>query len=455
MLARAASTRSHEAALGILKEAQALDPTRADTRDLIASRQAALDTEREEARRAAERQQKIAAAIAKAEPDEGARRRPSRSSKRRRDSTPTHAGLRAVLAERRDALDRERDEARHRRMLQEQIAAALARAEATPSHETAVSLLRDAVALDASHAGARTALDKRTEALEREREEARKVRARQEQAAAALARARETTSHEAAIALLTEALARDPGDAEMTQALDARRQALEEKRASGTRAPGEDRGGAREGGGHTRASGRDWHPQRRSGSRAGERGEVRQAVDTRQAALNREQEEARRAREREERIASAIADAKKTHGARSGDRHPEGCAGAGSAKRPDPLAARRAPGRARPRARTGTPRSGAEGEDCERNQAGEGSEVARGRDRAPHRRARAGRVEPGRSQPARVPRGSAARPSAPRRSGRRSSRPRVSRLSRSSNDRTSPPPKRRCRRPRVYSPRGR
>jgi hypothetical protein len=310
MVARAARTGSHDAALGILKEAQALDPTRADVRGLIDSRQAALDAEREEARRAAERQQKLSAAIAKA-----SRTKSHEAAIAILEEAvaldPGDAGTRALLDERRAALARDREEASRVKERQETIAAAVARAAATPSHEAAVAILNEALALDAQHAGAREAFDKRTKALEREREEARKLRERHEFTAAAIARAGSTTEHEAAIAILTEALTRDQGHVEITRALEARRQALEGD-ARRARERREQVAAAL-----VKATATTAHDAAISILEAATaldpgNADVQEALAARRVWLEREQHEARHAREREERIAAAIASAKKT-----------------------------------------------------------------------------------------------------------------------------------------------
>src|SRR5262249_7806582 len=136
---------------------------------------------------------------------------------------PTRDDVRALLQERRAALDAERADARRRHELDLKIAAELARAKQTASHQDAIAILEQAARLDAARPDVRTALAERRGALDKEREEARRAKERAEQEAArrikerdasiaaAIAKAERTSGHEAAIAILREAQALDPG----------------------------------------------------------------------------------------------------------------------------------------------------------------------------------------------------------------------------------------------------
>ncbi|HTL50257.1 MAG TPA: protein kinase, partial [Steroidobacteraceae bacterium] len=238
-IARANAETSHEAALAVLQRALEIDSTRRDVSEMIESRRAALTAERDEAKRAAQRQERIAAALATAKtaPTHDAAIAVLREAVA---IDPNHLDARQALAERVEAREREleaaaqraaEEQARQAREREERAAAALAEAAATPAHDAAVAILQRACTVDPEHDGLREALDARRQALALEQEQHRRARERAERIAAAIASAAGTASHDKAIAALREALALDPSNAEVRSLLESRETALEQQRA--------------------------------------------------------------------------------------------------------------------------------------------------------------------------------------------------------------------------------
>jgi Protein kinase domain len=367
---RATKTASHEEAIGYLREAMTLDVGRADLRELLAEREAALAQERENARLAREREEKILSELTRVrstashevaveilegllalgsdrmdiqemlehrrtalEREREQQRRWEQLQKQvsdllgRASATDSHEGaidlltealaldparadVANVLASRKAAFEREREEQRRARETAEKIAAAIEQATGTPSHEEALVILRAALALDPSHSQLKTLLDVRQSAREQELEDARRQEERQARLASAVARAAALKAHDAAIGVLSVALERDPGAPELERLLGERQAALEQQRR-------EDRErlerliAAIAQAGAT-ASHADAVAMLEEAAPLGpENAELRAALGERRAALAREREEARRARERQERVAAAIAQAQR------------------------------------------------------------------------------------------------------------------------------------------------
>ena len=222
-MARAGGTASHDAAIAILTEALGRDPGHAEITSALGARRTALE---DDARRARERREKVAAALAKAA------------------ATPAHDAaiavlngavaldpgnpdVRQALEARQAALGREQEEARRAREREERIASAIANAKKTTAHEGAIAILKEALALDPKNTTLRGLLDTRQAALDREREQARLEAERQAKVASAIKQARSAKSHEAAIALLKEAVALDGTNKEARVLLETREKALE------------------------------------------------------------------------------------------------------------------------------------------------------------------------------------------------------------------------------------
>jgi serine/threonine-protein kinase len=202
----------------------------------------------EELRRARERRQKVAAAVTRAK--EMAAHAEAIATLEAVQALDLEGGeVERLLAERRAALAREEEAARRAREVAEKIGAAIVAAERASSHEDAVGILEAALRIDPQHIEVRRLLDLRRTARD---EEVRRARERRQRVAAAVTRATEIASHAEAIATL-----------EAVQTLDTE-------------------------------------------------GEVQRLLADRRAALAREEENARRAREREAAIASALARAEQT-----------------------------------------------------------------------------------------------------------------------------------------------
>ena len=301
-----ADTASHAAAVTILTEASALDPGNTEVRQQLAARQKALDREREEARLAKQRQERISAALARA--DKSASHEDAVTILREASALdPAHAGVQQQLAARQKALDREREAARLAQEREKQIADALKRADKAASHEAAVAILTEASAIDPANSQVRQQLAVRQKALEREREEARLAQERQTQIADALKRADKAASHEAAVAILTEASAIDPANSQVRQQLTARQKALEREREAARLA--QER--------QTQIADALKRADKASHEAAvtvlteasaidPANSEVRRQLAVRQKALEREREEARLAHERQKQIAAAL-----------------------------------------------------------------------------------------------------------------------------------------------------
>ena len=183
-LAKARELRSHHAALEVLTEAQRLDPDHLELRRAIEARRAAIaEEERAEAQR--------------------------------------------IEAE------------KQARAREQAVAAALAKVRVARSHHAALAVLTEAQRLAPDHAELRRAIEARRAAIaEEERAEAQRIeaekqaRAREQAIAAAIGKARDARSHEAAIAVLSEALRLDPAHPELKRLIDVRRDAVDRERAA-------------------------------------------------------------------------------------------------------------------------------------------------------------------------------------------------------------------------------
>jgi serine/threonine-protein kinase len=306
-LSSARKTPAHAAAITILEEALKLDPAHAELNALLAERRSARD---EEARQARERREKVAAAVARAstapshetaiEALEGALA-----------IEPGDGEVRRLLAERQNALAREREAARLAKEREQAIAAALAEAQAASSHEAAIGILRRAQTLDKTHAAMREQLAAREAAFEREQAEARRARELAEKIAAAVAAAKRTAAHDAALAILEDALKLDPTNADV-KALVAQRRAARDEEARQARERREKAAAL-----VAKAKGLASHEAAIEALESAialepADSEIRRLLGERQATLAKEREAARLAKEREAAVAAAISRAAKT-----------------------------------------------------------------------------------------------------------------------------------------------
>ena len=232
VITNAKGVASHDAALALLRSAQRIDPNHPELRLVIEQREAAISREQEEARRLAEREKKIATVIAKA-----ARTRHHQAAITILNEAvaldPDHAEAKRLIEVRRAEMAEEERQARERA---EQIAVAIARANETTSHETAIATLQNAQRLDPQHQQLRQALEARQSAQQMERAEKRRIEEQRQAIAAGLAKARETTSNQAALAILQELSQLDPDHAEILELTLARRTALEQEREAARQA---------------------------------------------------------------------------------------------------------------------------------------------------------------------------------------------------------------------------
>ena len=309
-IAKAQRAGSHEAAIGILHEALKRDSEQAELRQALKEREALLAHQREQERLAREREERIAGAIAKAQ------RAGSHEAAigilheaLKRDSE--QAELRQALKEREALLAHQREQERLAREREERIAAIIANAKGLASHEAALALLRDAQRIDPNHPELRLVVEQREAAFSREQEETRRIRERENKIAGVIAKAERTGHHEAAIAILNEAVALDPDNAEAKRLIEVRRAAMaEEQRQARERAEKIAIAIARA---HETAShetaiatlqrAKELDPQHR---------ELRQALEARQAALQAERAEKRRIEEQRQVIAAGLAKARQT-----------------------------------------------------------------------------------------------------------------------------------------------
>ena len=318
-LARAAGEASHDAAIAILASLTPLGPDRQDLREALEARRAALERQREAMRHAEERRHRIDTLL------DQATRTPEHDAavallKEARALDPERADVEKALHARDAALRHERDERRRTEEREAQIAAAMQRAEAAGTDEEALRILQTALALDPAHRQLRTLLDQRQAAFDRKQEEARQERERQARIAGAIAEAA-AQPHEAAIRVLAAALAHDPEHPELTRLLGERRAALEQQKREEHERREQQKREERERRAQVAAAIALAHSTpshadaiavlEQAALLIPDHAELRAALSDRQAALTREREEARREREREERIAAAIHDAQR------------------------------------------------------------------------------------------------------------------------------------------------
>jgi hypothetical protein len=316
-LKRAAAETSHDAAIAIPEPLLAVGPDRLDLREALESRRTALDRQREEARRADELRQQVNGLLNKAKntPDHEA------AISVLRQALELHAGrtdVEQALHTRQEALQRQLEERRRAEEREAKIAAAIRNADATASDEDALNILQAVLPTDPAHSRLKTAIERRHAALERKQEEARKAREEQARVADAVAKASRSASHQAAIALLTAALQKDPGHPDLTRVLEERHEALErqkgEERARREREERERR--ERTAAALKQARNTPSHQEavtilEQTAAQDPEHAELRAALADRRAALAEEREQARRERERQEKVENAIREAKR------------------------------------------------------------------------------------------------------------------------------------------------
>ncbi len=225
-IADAQKATSHEAAIELLEAALKIDPANEDARRVLRERQKALDAAREQARRERERDEKIAGAIARAQQTSN-HEQGIAILKEALALDKDRNDVRDLIVARDKALAQEREEAKRVRERNDRIAALLTKAKQTQAHDAAIAILKEALALDSARADVRDALSSREAALEQAREEARRSKEKAEQVEAALATARATASHQAAVAILQGALGLDPQHQELRVALQTRQAALD------------------------------------------------------------------------------------------------------------------------------------------------------------------------------------------------------------------------------------
>jgi serine/threonine protein kinase len=241
-IAKASAAPSHEAAIDVLAAALEHDPGHADLTDRLAGRRASLEQQKQEERErrereARERREQVAAAITRARTT-ASHAEAIAILEQAAALDPRHDELRAVLSDRRAALEREREEARRERAREERIAAAIRDAKRAPGSEAALAILQRALVEAPDHEELRGLAATAEATLAREREEARKLRERQARVAALLDEAKKTASHERAIELLREILQLEPGHRESQGLLERRLASVEEERAEARRQAG-------------------------------------------------------------------------------------------------------------------------------------------------------------------------------------------------------------------------
>ena len=306
-LASAKQTAAHAAAISILEDALKLDPAHAELKALLAERRAARD---EQDRQARERRDKIAAAVASAQ-KAASHEAAIQALEGALAIDPSDAEVRRLLTDRQTVLAQEREAARQAKEREQAIAAALSEAKAAPSHEAAIGILRRALAIDKNHAAVRDQLAAREAAFEREQAEARRARELAEKIAAAVATSRRTAAHDAALGILEDALKLDPANAEI-KALIAERRTARDEEARQARERREKANAL-----IAKAKGLASHEAAIAALESAVAlepadAEIKRLLGDRHAALAREKEAARLAKEREEAVASAIARAAKT-----------------------------------------------------------------------------------------------------------------------------------------------
>ena len=194
----------------------------------------ARERQEREARAAAERRDRVNAAIAKAK---GLASHADAVAVLEQAASvdPSEADLKAALSARQEALAREREEERRQRERQERVATAIRESKKARNTQAALALLKDAQAVAPEHEELRRLVAEAEVTLAREQEAARQLRERQARVAALLAKAKQTDSHERAIELLQEIVGLEPGHRESQALLEKRKSALEQERAAAKR----------------------------------------------------------------------------------------------------------------------------------------------------------------------------------------------------------------------------
>jgi serine/threonine-protein kinase len=231
-------------ALRLADEARTLDPENPEALALRQRVQQALDARAEQERLEAERrarEARIAAALEKARSTR-AHDQAIRMLRDALEIDPGHEGLRALLHERERAQEAERVRAEEERREAERqahaarLATALEMARKTRAHDQAIRILREALATDPGEETLLAAIAERERTREEDRvraEEERREAERQAHAArvaTALEMARKTRAHDQAIRTLREALTTDPGEEMLLAAIAERERTQEEDR---------------------------------------------------------------------------------------------------------------------------------------------------------------------------------------------------------------------------------
>ena len=203
--------------MAALREAVLIDSEHADARRSLEAREADLAREQKEAQRARERAAAVASALqaAGAAPSHEAALAALRSAL---DLDPDHAEAKRLYVRHETTLNAERERARR-------VAELIATAQRSTTHETAITALRQALALDAANAEARRLLEERQRTLDRERK-----------LAAALETAARASSTEAAVTALREAARIAPADTDVARQLKQKEAVLAQERAEAERA---------------------------------------------------------------------------------------------------------------------------------------------------------------------------------------------------------------------------
>ena len=210
------NTRDHGQAIRLLRQALTVDVDRPELLQLAAERERAQEVERiraEEQRRA----------------DEQARLAAEQRAREERLAAEQRAREERLAAEQRA---REEQLASEQRAREARIAKVIEKARKTRPHDQAIQMLREALAIDATHRELLALIAEREQAQQAERtrlEEERRAaerRAREAAVAKALQKAGKSRSHDAALRILREALPTDPDNVQLLTAIREREAAL-------------------------------------------------------------------------------------------------------------------------------------------------------------------------------------------------------------------------------------
>jgi serine/threonine-protein kinase len=278
LIGRANESTSHQAAITALRDVLALDPNHKKAQELLDQRQTALERERNLAAaldRAAHAAS-IDAAVAAL-----------------RDAVridPDHVEARRALDAREADLAREEEAARQARERTAAVTRALQAARSGSSHERALAVLQTALELDPDHEEAKRLYAEHEAALQAERERVRKV-------TALIATAQRSSTHDAAIAALREALALDGANKEARRLLDEQKAVLEREQKMAA---------ALERAGRASSTEAAVAALREAARIAPDNTDVVGQLNAKEAVLAQEQAEAQRVRERDEAVRATV-----------------------------------------------------------------------------------------------------------------------------------------------------